>query len=213
MPDPIITPAFSIHACRGLAMCPHSAVRVPNIMHSIKDCLERHSFESELRARISGPLRHHHRLRVSISLCPNGCSQPQIADIGLLGAASVQVTEAPCSGCGACVKTCREDSISLSGSGPNIDTETCVRCGACAEVCPEGTITEQMVGLRVQLGGKLGRHPMLGRELGGIHSEDETVRIIDRCVELYLKHFTPGKRLGDLLRDMSPTELEETFRP
>lgn len=125
----------------------------------------------------------------------------------------MQVTEAACSGCGACVETCREDCISLSGSGPNIDTETCVRCGACAGVCPEGTITEQMVGLRVQLGGKLGRHPMLGRELGGIHSEDETIRIIDRCVELYLKHFTPGKRLGDLLRDMSWTELEETFRP
>jgi hypothetical protein len=53
---------------------------------------------------------------------------------------------------------------------------------------------------------------MLGRELAGIHSEQAACRVVDRCLAFYLDRFTPGKRLGDLIREMSHSELEEVFQ-
>jgi anaerobic sulfite reductase subunit C len=45
----------------------------------------------------------------------------------------------------------------------------------------------------------LGRHPQLGRELPGIHSEEEVPDIIDQCLDYYQKNSTKGERLGEIL--------------
>ena len=64
-------------------------------------------------------MKMHHEFRVSISDCPNACSRPQIADLGLIGARRPRVTDETCSQCGACVEVCREEAISLREGNPS----------------------------------------------------------------------------------------------
>jgi dissimilatory sulfite reductase (desulfoviridin) alpha/beta subunit len=213
MTEPIIAPAHAIHACRGMHECRHSVLRFPDLIPALQECFHHHDLEAGLCSKIQGPLRHHHRIKVSISLCPNGCSQPQIADIGLLGAGNIRISENPCTACSRCIAVCRENAITLSDAGPIVDPSKCILCQACTRVCPEKTLETGQTGMRIQLGGKLGRHPMLGRELDGMHSEEEVLEVIHRCLQFYLDRFTPGKRLGDLIREMSRAEFETEFHP
>ena len=69
--------------------------------------------------------------------------------------------------------------------GPRIALESCINCGQCIPACPTGTIAEGWRGYRVQLGGRLGRHPRLGRELPGIFGEDQVLEILQESLKLY----------------------------
>ena len=44
----------------------------------------------------------------------------------------------------------------------------CLFCSDCIKTCTTGTIKEAKTGFRVLAGGKLGRHPRLGRYIGEI---------------------------------------------
>ena len=55
----------------------------------------------------------YHEFRISISHCPNACSQPQIVDVGLIGACRPEVTGEDCTLCGECLQICRETAISI----------------------------------------------------------------------------------------------------
>jgi dissimilatory sulfite reductase (desulfoviridin) alpha/beta subunit len=48
---------------------------------------------------------------------------------------------------------------------PAVDRSKWVMCGKCVKVCPSGAMEEAEKGWRIMVGGKLGRHPQLGREL------------------------------------------------
>jgi len=51
----------------------------------------------------------------------------------------------------------------------------------------------------VQLGGKLGRHPQLAKELPGIYSENQVLQIVKDCLVFYRKNSTHGERFGQIL--------------
>jgi dissimilatory sulfite reductase (desulfoviridin) alpha/beta subunit len=61
-------------------------------------------------------------------------------------------------------------------------------CGKCISACPSGVLCEDRKGWRIQVGGKLGRHPQLGKELEGTHSKEEVLAIAERCVDVYFTH-------------------------
>ncbi len=58
---------------------------------------------------------------------------------------SIEVDPAKCWGCGACVKVCPPNALTLTPSGKGLVLEyfvgRCVFCGMCAEVCPAKAIT------------------------------------------------------------------------
>ncbi len=83
---------------------------------------------------------------------------------------------------------------------PQIDYEACVHCGKCATVCPTGTIVEKPKGFRMLLGGKLGRHPQLARELPGIFNESEVLDVVEYCINFYKQHSKNGKRFAHIFR-------------
>lgn len=60
-------------------------------------------------------------------------------------------------------------------------------------------VEEEGRGYRILVGGKLGRHPKLGRELGGVYSMGKALGIIDRCLDHYQRHCLAGERLGEVL--------------
>ena len=193
---------FQVEACFGPTGCPNAVVVDPDLVQRLDKKLEQRTLREFLKEKVQGSLKMHHEFRVSLSTCPNACSRPQIVDFGIIGAVRPAVGTEPCTGCEACVEACPEKAIALpeSQDGPEIDFDRCLACGQCLKVCPTGTLAEGEKGYRVLVGGKLGRHPQLGRELPVIHSEDDLLGILDRTLDHYRKYNEKGERLGEVLK-------------
>lgn len=191
---------FVVEVCRGAQGCRHRANEGgAELARGLEQALAGLDPASRMRAKSGGSLRAHDCFRVSVSCCPNGCSRPQIADVGLLGAAEVQVTDEACLECEACLEACREEALSLDSGGPILNLDRCLRCGACAEVCPSRTLVVTRTGWRAQLGGRLGRHPRLAHELPDLFTSGQAVALAARCLTLHLDEARPGERFGALL--------------
>ncbi len=190
---------FQLDSCFGPSGCPHRAVSSESIVPRIQALLEEADLLAFLKRTVSGKLRFHHELRVSVADCPNACSQPQIKDIGILGACRPITTESECTRCEACVEACPEAAVQLGASVPTVDGARCIACGRCVAVCPTETLVAGQIGYRVQLGGKLGRHPRLATELPGIHDEDGVIRIVRDCIDYYKARSRNGRRFAELL--------------
>jgi len=121
---------------------PNRAVNTDGLPQKLEEGLSKRNFKSFLKERVKGPLKMHHEFRISVSDCPNACSQPQIVDVGLIGACRPEVSGEICSQCGACQDVCRENAISLQDGLPSIDDSKCLCCGQCIGVCPTGTLQE-----------------------------------------------------------------------
>ena len=67
--------------------------------------------------------------------------------------------------------------------------------------CPTGTLESGKTGYRVLIGGKLGRHPRLARELPGIHDEETVVSMINDFLRFYKSRSTQGQRFAGLLTE------------
>jgi anaerobic sulfite reductase subunit C len=201
---------FQAETCFGPNGCPNRAVAYDDLAKKVEELLAKRNLKDFLKSRVGGPLKLHHEFRVSISDCPNACSRPQISDIGLIGARRPGISSEECIQCGACVETCREGAILLAGKWPVIDWGKCVSCGQCIAACPTQTLQEEERGFRVQVGGKLGRHPRLAEELPGVYSPEETLKIIGRCLDHYQKHCQHGERFGEVLER---TEIKELLPP
>ncbi len=190
---------FQLDSCFGPSGCPNRAVPSESIVPRLQALLEEADLLAFLKQTVSGKLRFHHELRVTVADCPNACSQPQIKDIGILGACRPALTDAECNHCEACVAVCPELAVELRDPGPVVDGARCIACGKCVAVCPTQTLGAGQTGYRVQLGGKLGRHPRLAIELPGIHDEDGVVRIVRDCIAFYKARSRNGRRLAELL--------------
>jgi len=205
---------YQVETCFGPGGCPNRAVAGDRLLEQIESLMAKEDIRGFLKARVKGELKFHHEFRVTLADCPNACSQPQIKDIGIIGACAPKVSAESCSQCAACVEACREDAIHLDGEAqcPQIDYNRCLNCGKCMQVCPTGTLVEGARGFRVQLGGKLGRHPQLARELPGIYSERQVVGIVGDCIRLYKQRSRHGERLGQILTSADFAELAERYR-
>ena len=207
---------YQVDNCFGPNGCPNRAVGDSELLvEEIEALLKAEDILGFLQSRVSGKLKFHHEFRVTVADCPNACSQPQIKDIGIIGASFPEVTGEDCSECEACVDACRDDAITLSGDPvvPIIDPVRCMACGQCAPVCPTGTIEKGRSGYRIQLGGKLGRHPQLARELDGIYSREQVLDVVKDCIRIYKERSDRGQRFGELLHRRDLEELAARHNP
>ena len=190
---------YGIETCFGAGGCPNRAYHADNLPERMEKVLDGKDLKGFLKRKVEGPLKMHHEFRMSVSDCPNGCSRPQIADFGLLGAERPKVSEEPCSGCGACEGICKEEAIILKGETVRVDEFRCLACGQCIGVCPTQTLVSAEKGYRILLGGKLGRHPRLAEALPSIYSPAEVLETLDLCLD-HLKRFSiQGERFGEIL--------------
>jgi anaerobic sulfite reductase subunit C len=194
---------YQVEGCFGPGGCPNRAAPEAGMIQALESLLARKNLKEILKERVRGPLKMHHEFRVSVSDCPNACSRPQIVDVGLIGACKPLVSEEePCSRCGACVESCREGALVLAAGSerPTIDEAKCLACGQCLAACPTGTLREAQRGYRILVGGKLGRHPQLGMDLGILFTAQEALQAVEKCIDHYLEHSRSGERLGEILR-------------
>jgi len=199
---------FQVETCFGPGGCPNRAVNSDGLSERLEKGLAKRDIKSFLKERVNGPLKMHHEFRISISDCPNACSRPQIVDVGLIGACRPEVTDEPCTQCGACVEACKENAVSIKDDIPVVDDSKCLYCGQCVCVCPTGTLQVGAKGYRILIGGKLGRHPRLAIELPWIYQPGEALPIIERCLEHYQHHCLKGERFGEILERIPlPTSL------
>ncbi len=200
---------YQIDACFGPEGCQNRASLSESLAEKIEEILNQEDLLGFLKERVDGDIKPHHEFRVTIADCPNACSQPQIKDIGIIGASVPKITEKECTLCNACIDICREKAIAVNEklSMPVLDFSLCLKCGQCVGVCPTGTIEKGETGFRVLLGGKLGRHPRLARELSGIYDENGVIEIVKTCIHFYKEHSRYGERFAEILKDLDLKKL------
>ncbi|MBU1002061.1 MAG: 4Fe-4S binding protein [Proteobacteria bacterium] len=202
---------FHVTACFGADACEHRAIESPALPQRLFDALGELGIGDTLRGRVGTQLKAHHIIKIAISYCPNACARSQIADVGLIGAAPPAFDPTCCTACGACSQACREDAIRLDSAEAlvGIDYDKCVNCGACAKVCANHCITNRVMGYRLMLGGKLGRHPRFGEELTGLRQPHDLPRLVARCIKNYLQLAQGHERLGDVVSRVGAAALEQ----
>jgi len=204
---------WRIETCKGPKQgCANRAAPDDALAADLDAVFRARDFGVGLGAIVGGKLKHRHEFTVAIADCPNACSRPQIADLGLIGAAEPRQTAEVCHQCMGCVHACREGAIAHPGLLPILDPARCVRCGACTRVCLSGTLQVGRRGWRMQVGGKLGRHPRLGTELPGLYSREGVLAAAGCCLDLYLRHSHAGERFGDLLERVGEEVLTACIR-
>jgi len=190
---------FEVSTCFGGSGCPNVAHSGTHLARKIEAFMEAQDLKAFLKSRVKGDLKFHHEFKVVLADCPNACSRPQIADIGIIGAQVPEKGDEACSQCGECVLVCKEGAISLDSEGPLISMDKCLACGQCIPVCPTGTLIDACTGFRVFLGGRLGRHPRLAMEVPGILTHEQVMDLVKRCMEFYKTRSTDGSRFSHLL--------------
>lgn len=211
---------YQCDTCFGASGCPNRIRISDTLVQDLETVLAEAGLLEFLKSTVTGDLKYHHEFRVTTADCPNACSQPQIKDMGIISARVPRVSGQECTGCNACVNVCRDAAISLddavslnktTGSPtpdnptPVIDPDLCQKCGQCIDACPAGCLEEAASGYRVQLGGRLGRHPRLAMELDGIHSSQEVLTILKNALALYKSRSTNGTRFSHIL---TPADLQ-----
>ncbi|OGR02287.1 MAG: sulfite reductase [Deltaproteobacteria bacterium RIFOXYD12_FULL_53_23] len=199
---------FTVEACFGQNGCPNRIDNGDDLTKRLETLLRTQNLKEFMQSRVSGPLKLHHEFRVTMADCPNACSRPQIVDIGLISASLPAPTDSGCLECGACLAACREEAITLAGlTGPQFARQRCLACGQCVSACPTGGIACDLLGYRILLGGKLGRHPQFGREISGIFSAENTLAIIETCLTHFKAENRQGERFGEVLNRTGPSFL------
>lgn len=189
---------IAVEVCHcELSGCPNAVLPPAEWKAAIEDWARESDVGGRLRQRVKGDrILLHHRFRVSISGCPNGCSRPQIADVGLVGWAKPVVDARKCDACGACERACPDGAVEVDGQ-PFYDRELCVGCALCRNACPTDAIELVEPGMRLLMGGKLGRRPHLGELVGVARAPCEAARCIDGVVNDFLAGAEPGERFAN----------------
>jgi dissimilatory sulfite reductase (desulfoviridin) alpha/beta subunit len=187
-----------LEACRAsLAGCPNPLMDVDAWRGAVENWSAASGLSERLRGRVRGDqVLFHHKLKIAIAGCPNGCSRPQIADLALVGLARPVFGADDCTACGACAEACPDEALTVDEAPPLWQAKACLGCLGCAEACPAGCVSLHHQGARLFLGGKLGRHPRLAVPAGEYADPAQAVAAMDEAVRRYLNEARPGERFA-----------------
>lgn len=144
-----------------------------------------------------------HKFKISFSGCPIDCARTSENDLGFQGAVKPEWDEETCIGCRVCSKACREGAIESDAETgrPVYNPEQCLYCGDCIRSCPTDSWREKVKGWMVRVGGRHGRHPIVGHTIAEFVQDDDVPRFIEAVTSWFGENGTEyGRtRLGVLL--------------
>ncbi|MEG6506461.1 4Fe-4S dicluster domain-containing protein [Nitratidesulfovibrio sp. 1201_IL3209] len=215
---------FIVNGCRGTTVsssrggtCRFSLPVPEGFLVRLERVVAESGWPEFLRDVVRGPILHHHAFRVAVSACPNGCSRPHIADVGIIRAWTPGRASDACTRCGLCERLCPDHAMTLGEGdedGPRLHPENCLSCGLCIKRCPEKALPVAREGWRVVVGGRLGRRPRLATELEGLDEvpgasgfpgqshlldDDGVVRALRNALAWYMREYRLHLRFGDLV--------------
>lgn len=172
-------------ACQGEQRnCPNLLIKTAWWESTITNWIQNNNISEKLRKKIkSKKVLRHQKISIVIAGCPNGCSKPYTANIGLVGFVKPDVEPDLCTACGECEIICPDTAITVDGEPPVFDRDKCLGCFKCRDICPTNAISLSKSGVRVYEGGKQGRHPKFGE----IIAEENTPEKILDVLETTLK--------------------------
>ncbi|GFO97279.1 sulfite reductase subunit beta [groundwater metagenome] len=139
------------------------------------------------------------KIKFAVTGCPNACAKPQENDLGVMGILKPAINTEDCIGCGTCTFMCPEKAVVIEDDKAKIIWDKCNLCGACVGACPTYLITEEWKGYKIFVGGKIGKHPKLGKEFVDAISQEETIAIFRKIINWSKKNTNVGERFGDCL--------------
>lgn len=193
---------FELEFCRGVeGKCPQALVLDgPNLLARIKNIVRTSSWGQEK------DLKKHHLFKIGFSACPNACARSQIKDVGFIGRAEIKVQVDRCVKCGLCLQACKEQAILLE---PGLElTSNCLGCGECALTCEQEALSRGETQVRVLLGGRLGRHARLAKEVDRL-SLEKMVSFLAFVLKLLER--SAVKQGKELFTIYSPQEIRDGF--
>ena len=209
-----------VEVCQNeLSGCPNPLIKTGEWREALERWVKENNLSERLRARVKeDTIKFHHKFRFSLAGCPNACSRPQIADIGLVGFARPEFDPGECEKCGACAEVCPDRVITCDAGPPWFNLDECQGCQLCARACPRGCIALSRPRVRILAGGKLGRHPRLAQVMAEVETTDQALKLIAPIVNDYIIHAAPNERFADFLarswtkaeKDINHRDTEDT---
>ncbi len=201
--------AYTIALCRGKRSCRFGLVTLEPLRVAIETVIADSPWNAYVESAHDGRLRPHDRLRIALSACPNGCSKPQIQDIGVIAALRPREIAVTCTGCGLCEKTCREAAIFVQDGRAVHRREACLACGECARVCPAQAIMCEPMVFRLLLGGRMGRHLAWATEISRLYAPDQISSLFRNLLRVLLRETGTGERPGQILTRIGIKRVEQ----
>ncbi len=156
----------------------------------------------EVDEKLFGQETGHHKFKVGFAGCPVDCIKSATNDVGFQGAVRPELDRSACISCGVCAKACTAGAIRKGKNGePIFDSERCIYCGDCIHACPAEAWKAEKQGYTVRIGGKWGRHPLVGTVYARFLPPGKAVDFCTEVLEWY-KENSEGLgriRLGDIL--------------
>ena len=170
----------------------------------------------EVDEKLFGTPTGHHKFKVGFAGCPFDCPKSATNDVGFQGAIWPELAKDDCIGCGLCAKSCTEGAIAMGDDGkPVFRADKCIYCGDCVKVCPTEAWRTAKKGYTVRIGGKWGRHPLVGTLFATFVPEERVVEFISEVLAWY-KEKADGAgrvRIGDIIIREGPDSLLSRLRP
>jgi len=169
----------------------------------------------EVDEKLFGTPTGHHKFKVGFAGCPFDCPKSATNDVGFQGAIWPALSLDECISCGLCIKSCTEGAIVAGDDGkPVFVSENCTWCGDCVKVCPTEAWKVEKKGYTVRIGGKWGRHPLIGTLYAEFLPEERVVDFIAEVLAWY-KEKAEGLgriRIGDIIHREGTESLLSRLR-